>query len=111
MKRFVITLLLLVASHASLAKLQVLSCEPEWAALAREMGGSEVEVFSATTALQDPHSIQARPSLIAQARQADLLLCTGAGLEAGWLPLQRPGVWQQGLTGSATRRRSSPRPR
>jgi zinc/manganese transport system substrate-binding protein len=87
MKRFVITLLLLVASHASLAKLQVLSCEPEWAALVREIGGSEVEIFSATTALQDPHSIQARPSLIAQARQADLLLCTGAGLEAGWLPL------------------------
>jgi zinc/manganese transport system substrate-binding protein len=37
--------------------------------------------------LQDPHHIQARPSLIARARKADLLVCTGAELETGWLPL------------------------
>lgn len=67
--------------------LQVFACEPEWAALAQELGGERVEVFSATTALQDPHRIEARPSLIARLRQADLLICTGADLEAGWLPL------------------------
>jgi zinc/manganese transport system substrate-binding protein len=42
---------------------------------------------SATTALQDPHHIDARPSLIARARNADLLLATGAELEVGWLPV------------------------
>jgi zinc/manganese transport system substrate-binding protein len=69
------------------AKLYVFACEPEWAALAKELGGDQLEIYSATTALQDPHQIQARPSLIAQARKADLLVCTGAELEVGWLPL------------------------
>ncbi|MCK7577729.1 MAG: zinc ABC transporter substrate-binding protein [Chromatiales bacterium] len=55
-------------------------------ALAQELGGDAVEAVSATTALQDPHRIEARPSLIAKMRRADLLVCTGAGLEAGWLP-------------------------
>jgi zinc/manganese transport system substrate-binding protein len=68
------------------AALKVFTCEPEWAALVQELGGTQVTVTSATTALQDPHHIEARPSLIAKTRQADLLVCTGAGLEAGWLP-------------------------
>lgn len=68
------------------AALKVFACEPEWAALAQELGGAQVTTASATTALQDPHHIEARPSLIAKTRQADLLVCTGAGLEAGWLP-------------------------
>ncbi len=66
--------------------LEIFACEPEWAALASEIGGDDVSVYSATTALQDVHRIQARPSLIARYRQAELLICTGAGLEAGWLP-------------------------
>ena len=66
--------------------LNVFACEPEWGALARELGGADVDVYTATTALQDVHKIQARPSLIAKYRQADLLVCTGAELEIGWLP-------------------------
>lgn len=69
------------------AALRVLACEPEWAALTRELAGDLAEVDSATTALQDPHHIEARPSLLAKARRADLLVCTGAELEVGWLPL------------------------
>lgn len=69
------------------AKLNVLACEPEWAALVTEIGGKHVKVYSATTAMQDPHQIQARPSLIAKARRADMIACSGAGLEAGWLPV------------------------
>lgn len=75
------------AAPQAQAALRVLTCEPEWAALTRELAGDLAEVDSATTALQDPHRIQARPSLLARARRADLLICTGAGLEAGWLPL------------------------
>jgi zinc/manganese transport system substrate-binding protein len=71
----------------ALATLDVFACEPEWAALVKELGGDRTEVYSATTARQDPHQIQARPSLIAKARKADLLVCTGAELEIGWLPL------------------------
>lgn len=69
------------------AALNVLACEPEWASLVEELGGDQVEVMSATTAKQDPHHIEARPSLLARARNADLLVCTGAELEAGWLPV------------------------
>jgi zinc/manganese transport system substrate-binding protein len=85
--------LLLVATWPAHAALQVLACEPEWAALTQELAGPLAEVTSATTALQDPHQIQAKPSLIARARKADLVVCTGAELEVGWLPvlLQQSG--------------------
>lgn len=69
------------------AQLNVFTCEPEWAQLATELGGERVKARSATTAYQDPHYIQARPSLIAKTRRADLLICTGAELEIGWLPV------------------------
>lgn len=88
--RFYLTLVLaalgLFASPAR-AVIEVLACEPEWAALALELGGDRVRVSSATTAAQDPHRVQARPSLLAKARKADLLICTGAELEVGWLPI------------------------
>jgi len=69
------------------AALNVFACEPEWGALAQELGGDHVTVYVATSALQDPHQIQAKPSLLAQARRADLVVCTGAELEIGWLPI------------------------
>lgn len=69
------------------ATLNVLACEPEWASLVQELAGERAKVASATTARQDPHRIEARPALLAQARRADLLVCTGADLEIGWLPL------------------------
>jgi len=67
--------------------LSVFTCEPEWGALVQELGGDKVSVYSATTALQDAHRIEARPSLIARIRSADLLVCSGAELEIGWVPL------------------------
>jgi zinc/manganese transport system substrate-binding protein len=69
------------------AAVNVFACEPEWAALAQEIGGAKVKAFAATTAQQDPHHIEARPSLIARIRNADLLICSGSELEVGWLPL------------------------
>jgi zinc/manganese transport system substrate-binding protein len=69
------------------AALNVFTCEPEWAALVSELGGDKVKATSATTALQDPHKIEARPSLIVKTRNADLLVCTGLELEVGWLPI------------------------
>src|SRR6478735_3252093 len=87
-----LTLAALAAAPAQ-AALRVLACEPEWAALTQELGGPLVDVSSATTALQDPHQVQAKPSLIARMRGADLVVCTGAELEIGWLPvlLQQSG--------------------
>ncbi len=85
MKRFFLLFLLAIALPAR-AELRVFACEPEWAALVQELGGDKVSAYSATHALQDPHHIEARPSLIARARSARLVVCTGAELEAGWLP-------------------------
>ncbi len=73
------------APHAS--ALDIFACEPEWGALAQELGGDRVSIYVATSALQDPHQIQAKPSLLARARRADLMVCTGAELEIGWLPI------------------------
>jgi zinc/manganese transport system substrate-binding protein len=74
------------AGQAS-AAVNVFACEPEWASLAQELGGDKVTAVSATTARQDPHHIEARPSLIARIRSADLVVCSGSELEIGWLPL------------------------
>jgi zinc/manganese transport system substrate-binding protein len=84
---------LMLAALPAHAALRVFACEPEWGALATELGGKLVDVSVATSALQDPHQIQAKPSLIARARNADLVVCTGAELEIGWLPvlLQQSG--------------------
>jgi len=71
----------------SIAALNIFACEQEWAALAQELAGDKASVYSATTALQDVHKVEARPSLIARVRSADLLICSGSELEVGWLPL------------------------
>src|SRR6266446_5982621 len=85
--RFVVALSSVVVALPATAALNVFTCEPEWAALAQELGGDKVSVYSATTALQDPHRIEARPSLIARIRSSDLLICSGSELEIGWIPL------------------------
>ena len=90
MKRmFIIFLIILLPGLplSAFAELRIFACEPEWTALAEEIGGDLVKVSSATHALQDPHYIEARPSLISKVRKADLVICSGAQLEIGWLPL------------------------
>ncbi|MDP3515307.1 MAG: zinc ABC transporter substrate-binding protein [Sulfuritalea sp.] len=86
MRNFMMAIALLLALPVQ-AALSVLTTVPEWAALAQEIGGDKIRVAAVTTALQDPHRIEARPSLIARARSADLLIATGAELESGWLPV------------------------
>jgi zinc/manganese transport system substrate-binding protein len=86
MKTIILALLALLALPAR-AELKIFATVPEWGALASVIGGDKVDVFTATNGLQDPHHIQARPSLIARARSADLVVATGAELEVGWLPV------------------------
>lgn len=87
MNKPIILALLLLTPFALHADLKIFACEPEWAAVATELGGDKISVSSATNALQDPHYIQARPSLISKVRRADLIVCSGAQLEIGWLPM------------------------
>ena len=83
----ILFIVLLLLSTTSQAAINVFACEPEWAALTQELAGDKANIYTATGALQDPHQVQARPSLIAKARSAQLLVCTGAELEIGWLPV------------------------
>jgi len=80
-------LVLLLLAPLSANALDVFVCEPEWGALVGELAGEHATITVATTAFQDPHRLQAKPSLIAAIRRADLVVCTGADLEIGWLPL------------------------
>lgn len=80
-------LVLTLLAVPALATLNVFASVPEWAALAEELGGDQVKVYATTNAWQDPHHVEAKPSLIARARSADLVIATGAELEVGWLPL------------------------
>jgi zinc/manganese transport system substrate-binding protein len=85
--RILIIAFLFSLSLPAQAQLNIFACESDWASLAQELGGDKVSIYQATTGKQDVHHIQARPSLLAQARRADMLVCTGAELESGWLPV------------------------
>jgi len=87
MIRYFIAAILLAAALPAWCALNVFATVPEWAALTQELGGDKVNVYLATNPLQDPHHVEAKPSLIARARNADLVVATGAELEIGWLPL------------------------
>ena len=87
MKRFILFLILATFVTTKAFALNVFTCEPEWKSLVEEIAKDKIYVYSATNALQDVHYIQAKPSLIAKIRQADMVVCSGADLEIGWLPL------------------------
>ena len=85
--KIIAALLLAAGMRPAHAELKVLATTPEWAALLRELGGDKVDVYAATSAFQDVHRVDAKPSLVARARNAGLVVATGADLEIGWLPV------------------------
>jgi zinc/manganese transport system substrate-binding protein len=77
----------LAISGSAHAALRILATTADWGALASELGGDKVDVYTATNALQDVHRVDAKPSLVARARNANLVVANGAELEVGWLPV------------------------
>ncbi len=77
-----LTLLPVIAS----AKLNVVATLPDFAAVAREIGGDKVDVTVMAKPTEDSHFVDARPSFVVQLRTADVLIEGGAELELGWLP-------------------------
>jgi zinc/manganese transport system substrate-binding protein len=69
------------------AAIKVLATTADWSALTTDLGGDKVNVYTATSPLQDVHQVDAKPSLVARARSADLVVANGAELEIGWLPV------------------------
>src|SRR3954466_6991203 len=88
MKKIISFLLALFAALISPvhAKLNVVTTLPDYAAIAREIGGDKVEVTAMAKPTEDPHFVDARPSFVVKLRTADVLIEGGAELEGGWLP-------------------------
>jgi len=86
MTKYIFSLIILMGLTAPAHALNVFACEPEWGSLLKELAADTISVDVGTSALQDVHVIEAKPSLIAKVRRADLVVCTGADLEIGWLP-------------------------
>jgi zinc/manganese transport system substrate-binding protein len=70
-------------AHAALA---VVTTTEDLAAIAREVGGEKIKVESLSRGYQDPHFVEAKPSLMFRLNKADLLIAVGRELEIGWLP-------------------------
>ncbi|HEX9289502.1 MAG TPA: metal ABC transporter substrate-binding protein [Anaeromyxobacteraceae bacterium] len=68
------------------AALKVVTTVEGLASVTREVGGDRVEVTSLSRGIQDPHFVDANPTLTVKLRQADLLVDVGLDLEIGWLP-------------------------
>ena len=79
--------LCLLFSQQALSKLKVVTSTTNLKALVNEVGRDKVEVSSFSKGSQDPHFLEAKPSFMVKASQADLLVQIGLGLEEGWLPL------------------------
>jgi zinc/manganese transport system substrate-binding protein len=77
---------LLIASATLRAELNVVASLPDFASIAEEIGGKEVQVTTIARGSEDPHFVDARPSFVRILNKADLLIESGAELEAGWLP-------------------------
>lgn len=88
--------LVLATSANAKDKFDIFACEPEWASLAKEIGGDKIDVFTATNAYQDPHHVRAKPSLMVAMRKAEMVVCSGASLEVGWLPVLQEKVGSAG---------------
>ena len=82
----ILLLLLLPALAAARGKLQVVTTTEDLAALAREIGGDRIDVHSLSHGYQDPHFVDAKPSLMLKLRKADLFVEIGKELEVGWAP-------------------------
>jgi zinc/manganese transport system substrate-binding protein len=90
--KYVLALLLIMNfaisySKAEEKKINIFTCEPEWAILLQEIVKDKANIDSAIYGNQNPHFIQAKPSLIAKVKNSNMLVCTGAELEIGWLPM------------------------
>lgn len=82
----------LLAPQLARAELQVVATVPTLASVAKAVGGSKVHVESMALHTQDPHFVDAKPSLALKLNKADLLLAVGLDLEAGWLPVLQTGA-------------------
>lgn len=90
MKRFSFLLTALTTlffgTEALADKLKIVATTSDLAAIAKAVAGDKADIRSICTGKEDPHMLQAKPSVILQARNADLWIRIGLELEIGWEP-------------------------
>lgn len=91
MKTILLSLVLVTAGAAE-GVLSVVASTSNMGMLARTVGGDAVKVTVLAPPDRDPHTLQARPSMMLALRGADLLVAVGAELEVGWLPAGLSGA-------------------
>ena len=69
------------------AAINVVTTLPWIGSLAKEIGGDRISVTALVKPNQDPHYIEAKPSMILAARKADIIMYNGLDLEIGYLPV------------------------
>jgi zinc/manganese transport system substrate-binding protein len=80
------SLLTAALGQPAFAKLNVVATTPDLGAIAKEIGGDHIELTVLAKPTEDPHFVDAKPSLIVKLNRADVLIEGGAELEIGWLP-------------------------
>jgi len=71
----------------AVAQLNVVATLPWIGSLASDIGKDKIKVTTLVKSSQDPHYVEAKPSMILEVRRADLLLFNGLELEIGYLPV------------------------
>lgn len=87
LKKFLLTGILVILSSVAYARVNVVTTIPHLASLVREIGGEYVEVKSLARCEQDPHYLEAKPSLVVLMNKANLVVVNGLELEIAWLPV------------------------
>jgi zinc/manganese transport system substrate-binding protein len=80
-----VALMLAIAPGAA-RKLRVVATTNDLKWAVEQIGGKNVEVVALMHPLQNPHTVQPRPSFIVQLNRADLLVRIGLDYEETWLP-------------------------
>jgi zinc/manganese transport system substrate-binding protein len=82
-----IAFLLVCAATPAFAKVKAVATLQWIGSIAKEIGKDKVEITALVKPNQDPHLIEAKPSMILAARNADILMYNGLDLEIGYLPV------------------------
>ena len=86
-KTAIVLIALLLSATPAFAKVKVVATLPWIGSVADEIGKGQVEVSTLVKPNQDPHMVEARPSMILAVRKADILMYNGLDLEIGYLPV------------------------
>ncbi len=85
MKKILLSFCLFFIATTAEAKITIFACEPEWGSLARMIVKDQADINVAITGDQNPLTLEIKAPLIAVARKAQMVFCTGGDLESKWL--------------------------